>query len=104
MKNSLIYNTRITADIDPPDVEKKLKHCLEMFKKYGFNKDIEVRTSPSGKGKHVVAWSDVGLPEHELLLLRRIAGDDPMRVYLDSKPGRMKQVLFSNKRRIIKNG
>lgn len=100
MKKKIIYNNRCTIDIDPPYVRKKVAHALKMLKKYGFNKDIEVRVSPGRHGRHIVAWSNTGLPEHELLLLRRVAGDDRTRIYLDSKPFRARQVLFTKKRRI----
>lgn len=97
---------RITIDIDPPAVKTKTSKALILLKRYGFNKDIEVRISPSGKGRHVVAWSETGLPIHELMMLRRICGDDPVRIYLDTKSFRhnirQRQVLFSTKK-VIKN-
>jgi len=74
MKN--IKGKRITLDIDPPYVKAKTQKALKLLKRYGFNKDVEVRISPSGKGRHVISWSEVGLPIHELMMLRRIAGDD----------------------------
>lgn len=97
---------RITIDIDPPAVKTKTSKALKLLKRYGFDKDVEQRVSPGGHGVHLVAWSETGLPVHELMLLRRICGDDPIRIYLDTKSfrhkQRMKQVLFSTKK-VIKN-
>lgn len=102
-----ILGTRITVDIDPPYVKRKVKKALLLLERYGFNKDAEVRVSPGGHGRHIIAWSETGLPSHELIMLRRIAGDDPIRIYLDQKTyqhrGRQKQVLFTTKK-VIKNG
>lgn len=67
--------TRISADLDNLD-EKKLEHCIKVFKKYGFDRDLKVEKSPSGRGYHVTVWSDRGLPLHESLMVRKHAGDD----------------------------
>jgi len=88
--------TRITIDLDTKD-EKVLEHCIFVIKKYGFDKDIEVKKSPGGKGHHVVAFSETGLPLHELLMVRKLAGDDHIRIYLDSKAHRAINVLFDHK-------
>ena len=97
---------RITIDIDPPAVKTKTKKALKLLKRYGFTKDTEVRVSPGGKGRHLISWSETGLPVHELMMLRRICGDDPVRIYLDTKSyqhrSRQRQVLFTTKK-VIKN-
>jgi hypothetical protein len=106
MKKELL-GTRITIDIDPPYVKRKVKKALILLGRYGFNKDVDVRVSPGGHGRHIICWSETGLLAHELIMLRRIAGDDPVRIYLDTKTyqhrARMRQVLFTTKK-VMKNG
>jgi len=87
---------RITVDLDTRD-ENSLKKCLDVLKKYGFTKDLEVRTSPSGNGYHIIAWSDKGYTLEELLKIRKEAGDDDCRVFIDGLGNRLIQVLFTRK-------
>lgn len=99
----------LTGDKAIKDVEQKKEKALELLSRYPicspFNKNVEVRKSPSGRGYHVIAWSDRGLFERELNLLRRIAGDDLLRIYLDEyKTGRMTEVLFTIKDKVKING
>lgn len=102
-----LRGTRITVDVDAPYAERKTKKALKLLERYGFNKDVEVRVSPGGHGRHIICWSEIGLPEHELMMLRRICFDDPTRMYLDTKTfqhrGRMRGVLFTTKM-VTKNG
>lgn len=93
---------RITIDIDILD-EYEVANALKILDKYGFNKNINVKLSPSGKGYHIVAWSDKGVPLRKLLKIRKKAGDDPARIWFDSLPGREINVLFDRPkiRRVI---
>lgn len=97
-KSSSIYSRikRITCDIDSKDIQKVIK-CLKVFKKYGFNKNITVKPSPSGKGYHVVAWSNKGETLDKLIKIRMKAGDDHIRCTLDAIGDRAIQVLFTHK-------
>jgi len=96
---------RITVDLDTRDIDA-LIHCLEVFKKYGFTKNLKIKKSPGGKGFHVIAFHESdGVPFNMLLKIRAEAGDDPMRILCDSLDDRMIQVLFTNKsKRIVKVG
>ena len=89
--------SRCTCDLDDRSV-KSLIHCLKVFKRYGFVRDLSVNTSPSGKGHHIIAWTDKkGVSRKKLLKIRRKAGDDRIRCWLDSKCTRQMQVLFTTK-------
>lgn len=100
---------QITLDIDPPNVKKKLHHALKILSRYPigspfiygypYGGTIQVNSSPSGHGYHVISWSKRGVPPKQLKELRILCGDDRMRVRLDSKSGRMTQVLFCHKKR-----
>jgi len=88
---------RITADIDSLNINLLIS-CLKTFKKYGFTKDLLIRKSSSGKGYHVIAWSEnKGVSKKKLLKIRKKAGDDTIRIMLDNKTGRQIQVLFTEK-------
>ena len=116
--NRIIRGRRITIDIDPAegltgdeaikDVEQKKQKALKLLSQYPvcspFCKNVEVRRSPSGRGYHIIAWSDRGLFERELNLLRKIAGDDQMRIYLDEMGERQQEVLFTIKEKVKING
>lgn len=116
--NRIIRGRRITIDIDPSegltgdeainDVEQKKQKALKLLGTYPignpFSLNVEVRKSPSGRGLHIIAWSDKGLFERELFLLRRIAGDDQMRIYLDEMGNRQTEVLFTVKEKVKING
>jgi len=92
---------RITVDLDVLD-ESELANSLKVLKKYGFNKEITIKISPSGKGFHIIAWNNKGVPFDKLLKIREEAGDDPIRIKFDSMPGREINVLFHKKiKRII---
>jgi len=114
-----IRGRRISIDLDPDetlsaekrekDLEKKKQKALKLLSTYPicspFNQQVEVRNSPSGRGLHIIAWSTRGLFERELFLLRKIAGDDAMRIYLDEYGGgRMKEVLFTMKEKVKIDG
>jgi len=88
---------RITVDIDILD-EYEVANALKVLKENGFDKKITLRLSPSGKGYHIIAWSDKGVPLRELLKIREQAGDDPARIWFDSMTHREINVLFDNKR------
>lgn len=92
--------TRITCDIDTKDINDLIK-CLKTFKKYHFSKDLQVKSSPSNKGFHIISWCDKskGVTLKKLLKIRKKAGDDNIRCMLDSKSHRMIQVLFSEKKK-----
>ena len=92
---------RITVDLDILD-ESELASSLRVLKKYGFNREITIEISPSGKGFHIIAWNNKGVPFDKLLKIREEAGDDPTRIKFDSMPGREINVLFHKKiKRII---
>ena len=101
---------QITIDIDPPNIEKKKNHAVKILKtypikdpfRYGhhYGGEIQVVRSPSGKGYHIIAWNRYGVPPKNLKELRRLCGDDKMRIYLDDQGHRQKQVLFGIKRSI----
>lgn len=84
---------RITVDIDILD-EYEIATALKILYKYGFNKNVEVKLSPSGKGYHIIAWRDKGISLKKLLKIRSEAGDDPARIWFDSLAGREINVLF----------
>lgn len=90
--------TRCTCDLDERDL-KSLIHCLKVFKRYGFTKELTVKLSSSGNGFHIIAWADKGVTLKKLLKIRRKAGDDRIRCMLDSKTHRMINVLFTSKRK-----
>jgi hypothetical protein len=89
--------SRINVDLDSRDINDMLK-CLRTLKKHDFVKDLMIKPSPGGKGFHVQAWhTGDGVEMEELLRIRRLACDDKIRCYLDSKTGRQIGVLFSKK-------
>jgi len=90
------YIRRITVDLDTREI-KPLLRCLRVLRHHGFVKELTVHNSPSGKGFHVSAWAKKGVPLNKLLKIRRKAGDDAIRIMLDSKANRMINVLFTNK-------
>jgi len=90
--------TRITCDIDTKNINDILK-CLKTFKKYHFDKELQIKQSPSNKGFHVISWSEKGVTLKKLLKIRKKAGDDRIRCMLDSKTHRMINVLFTSKRK-----
>jgi len=99
MKNKKI--TRITCDLDDKNI-KSLIHCLKVFKRYGFTKDLSVTMSPSKRGFHVISWHrHNGVSLEKLLKIRKKAHDDPTRISLDSwgSGQRMINVLFTHKKR-----
>jgi len=88
--------TRCTCDLDDRSV-KSLIHCLKVFKRYGFTEDLTVKLSSSGNGFHAISWSKKGVTLKKLLKIRKKAGDDKIRIMLDSKSHRAIQVLFTKK-------
>jgi len=89
---------RITIDVDDP---KNLDQSLKTIKAYGFTEGIEVRISPGGAGRHIIAHTKQGsYPDYQLLFIRHLALDDPFRIILDAQKGRTKQVLFTKKREV----
>ena len=105
-KNSRKLITRVTCDLDTQQIDDLIR-CLKTFKKYHFSKDLQVNTSPSGRGFHVISWSDKGVTLEKLLKIRHKAGDDRTRISLDSwgSGQRMINVLFTGKKkRKLKKG
>lgn len=90
--------TRITCDIDTKSIDDVIR-CLKIFRRYGFKKDLTIKQSPSGKGFHVICWSDKGVTLKKLLKIRKKAGDDRIRIMLDGKSHRIIQVLFDYKQK-----
>lgn len=86
----------ITVDLDYLD-ESELAYSIKIMENYGFNVDMCFDVSPSGKGFHLWGYSLTGMPKRQVMCLRRICQDDYFRVYLDSLPGRMTDVLFDRK-------
>ena len=92
---------RITIDLDTRDINQLIK-CLKTLKKYKFNKDLQVKISPSGRGFHIISWADTkGVTLKKLIKIRRKAGDDKTRCDLDTwgSGQRMINVLFTGKKR-----
>lgn len=100
MVEMMIYKEkieRITIDLDTLE-QDKLQHCLETLEDNGFTEDTNITISPSGRGYHIIAWhNNGGVPFKKLLEIRRIAGDDKIRVDLDAIGDRAIQVLFTYK-------
>jgi hypothetical protein len=92
--------TRITIDIDNRDINQMIK-CLKTLKKYYFDKELTIKQSPSGRGYHIISWSDKGVTLKKLLKIRGKSGDDKIRIKLDGKTGRQIQVLFTEKKKTI---
>jgi len=86
---------RITLDIDSKNPLYRLWAML-ILRLFNF-RDFELKRSPSGKGYHLVAWHPIGFRLERLLKIRRLAGDDEMRIKLDSMAERQIQVLFDTK-------
>lgn len=109
---------RITIDLDGSKRLKKLKFLNKYFLKqvikraeeivlpllsnYGFEQ-YEVKISTSGRGLHITAWHSCGYYKDKLIEIRKLAKDDPMRCWLDSRPHRHINVLF-NKKEVKNNG
>ena len=94
---------RITADLDKGffPIEMKVIWCRLIFYLYGF-RNIEVRVSPSGKGRHVIGWhKGRGYSREKILKIRKLSFDDKIRVYLDGsdKGKRQVNVLFNKKQK-----
>ena len=87
---------RITIDLDSRNIFKRL-WCIFILKLFGY-KDMEIKPSPSKKGYHVIAWHDKGYSFKFSLFIRRLAGDDKIRINLDKRTGRQVQVLFDKKK------
>jgi len=58
---------------------------------------MEIKLSSSKKGYHLIAWHDKGYSFKFSLFIRKLAGDDKIRINLDKKTGRQVQVLFDEK-------
>lgn len=95
--------TRCNCDLDTRDISAVIT-CLKVFKRYGFTKDLVIKDSPSGTGFHCQAWhKGKGVSKKKLLRIRKKAGDDRIRCWLDSRTTRQMGVLFTSKRkRVIK--
>jgi len=90
--------TRVTCDIDTKNINDIIK-CLKTFKKYHFDKELQIKQSPSGRGFHCTCWADKGVTLKKLLKIRKKAGDDRIRIMLDGKSHRQIQVLFTSKKK-----
>ncbi|MFW6173128.1 MAG: hypothetical protein ACOC5T_05230 [Elusimicrobiota bacterium] len=89
---------RITLDIDTKDIIQ-VHNSIQTIKNQGFTEKLEILPSSGGHGYHIIAWSKTGVNKEQLLGIRAKAGDDPIRIYLDSMSGRMIQVLFDSKKK-----
>ena len=97
---------RITADLDntPLSVARIRTYAIMEYMK---NKDIllespEIRLSSSGKGCHVILWSNEKLEKYTIFFIRMLLGDDFKRLSRDFKRRRAKQYLFKRKIRLNK--
>jgi len=89
--------TRITCDLDTKSIDDLIR-CLKVFRRYGFTKDLTVKPSATNKGFHIISWhKDKGFTLEKLLKIRKKAGDDHIRIMLDSKSNRVINVLFTSK-------
>lgn len=92
---------RITADLDntPLIIAKKrtIAILVYLYKNYKIHfEDKIIRKSSSGKGCHVILWTNHKLKEKEVIFIRMLLGDDFQRIIRDSK--NPKQHLFYKKR------
>lgn len=96
---------RITIDIDASCLRDAIHYAenetIPTLMSYDFER-LTVKQSSSERGLHIIAWHDVGFWKEELLRIRAEAGDDYMRINLDKRPHRHKQVLFDQKKRVKK--
>jgi len=96
MKRYIYRIKRITADIDSLS-RLRVYWCLIVFKLLGYRHETTVKISPSGHGRHVLAWAcHKGLSREMLFVARVLAGDDRYRVKKD-KGDRMVQILWDKK-------
>jgi len=85
---------RVTVDLDSPS---ELKLLATYFNMKGLNGNINVRRSAGGEGYHLIVR---GLPItfETSLLLRRLFGDDQVRISFDEEDSeKPKQVLYRKK-------
>lgn len=88
--------SRITIDIDSRSFFLLLRGIFFLWI-YGF-KNIEIRESPSKRGIHLIGWSNKNYSQKKMYKVRRLAGDDKNRIFLDrSCKKKIKQVLFKKK-------
>ena len=87
---------RITADLDSMS-DYRLLWCLMVFRFFGYQYEVTIRTSSGGNGRHVICWCHhKGLSKGSMFVVRGIAGDDRYRIRKD-KEERMGQILFNKK-------
>ena len=96
-----IKHTMISIDLDYLD-EAELANVLKLLKKNHFTKNIWFDLSPGGKGFHIQAWCEprYALTQKQSFCLRRLAGDDLGRIFLDAMGERQLEVLFDTKKSI----
>ena len=90
---------RITIDIDNKNAINICRAYAVLFV-YGY-RNISIKTSPSGRGYHLIGWHEKGHYLKDHLEIRKNAGADGARVYMDRMTGRTINILFDEKRTII---
>ena len=85
---------RVTIDID----REGIRHIIvPLLKGIIVNRKLPDKIRKTGKGYHII-WSGLDISFEESIRRRKIIGDDPNRVRLDSiGTKRIKQVLFKEK-------
>jgi len=85
---------RLTIDLDYPTVFKITKTWLNVER---VCTDVKGRLSSSKEGVHIEGWG-IETDDPRAIKLRRIYGDDPIRIELDiSRYWRVSQVLYDEK-------
>lgn len=99
------YESRLTIDLDAKEFSPsafRLKAIRSWHNLQDMGADVDVHVSSSGKGLHLVAWFREPLRFHEQVAIRREAGDDPRRTWMDCQRwlnGLYTDVLFEDKDR-----
>jgi len=82
---------RLTVDIDSKELLPRLRASLGFM----FFGPAEIRETK--RGYHYI-WHDIKIDPKRLLSMRKLLGDDPNRIRLDTiSEKRIKQVLFKRK-------
>jgi len=87
---------RITADID---YNNPLRLAWSLIKGIYICKKFPSRIRMTEKGFHII-WKNVNANSKQALIYRAVIGDDRKRINLDMEHGRIKQVLFTEKKTI----
>lgn len=97
------FGARVTVDVDAKHhsrAEFRMRAVRTWHNLKREAEHVEVHVSSSGQGLHFVAWYDQRLQFHEEIAIRRGAGDDPRRVWMDCQrwlQGLYTGVLFEEK-------